>query len=203
MDTSTMIDTQYEPYQEGEHLANDSLIDIKNGYYQRGFYLEDEQGKEEQKILRQVAGFINDDGTKTIVEAISSYNFVCWDNVIKFYHYDGKNLHLEANNEQYLPTIAQEELLTEKTLSVFKKYYPKANDEYPALTDFIDNAYDDFRYVLPRYGTTIMIYLDFCDYFREGLKISEQDWSTIKNGVVSIKLSYDKKLKKFITKSRG
>lgn len=193
-----MIDTQYKPYQEGEHLANDSLTDIKNGYYQRGFYQEDFQSQDEQKILRQVAVFSNDDGTKTIAEAISYWNFVCWTNEIRFYRFDGKKLHLEKNNNRYLPAITKEELLTVKTLSVFKKYYPQVNNKYPALADFIAEAYDDFRYVLPRYGTAIRVHLDFCDYFGEGLDITEEDWNTIKNGIVPIKLSYNKKLKKFV-----
>lgn len=194
-----MIDTQYKPYQEGEHLANDSLIDIKNGYYQRGFYDESFVSKDEQKLLRQVAVFLNDDSTKTIVESISYWNFVCWSNEIKFYHYDGKTLHLEAKNRHYLPEIKKEELLSEKTLSVFKKYYLQADyNEYPTLSDFISPAYDYIRYKLPRYGTAITVHLDFCGYFGEALEISEEDWSTIKKGVVSIKLSYDKKLKKFV-----
>ena len=52
-----MIDTAFKPYQEGEHWANDSLIDIKNGYYQRVFYLEGEQSIDEQKILRRSCHF--------------------------------------------------------------------------------------------------------------------------------------------------
>ena len=62
IDFIRMIDTTYQPYQEGEYWANDSLIDIKNGYYQRGFSFEGEQGIEEQKILRQVTVFANNDG---------------------------------------------------------------------------------------------------------------------------------------------
>lgn len=193
-----MIDTQFKPYQEGEHLANDSLIDIKNGYYQRGFYLEGEQSKDEQKLLRQVAVFINDDGTKTIVEAISYWNFVCWSNEIKFYHYDGKKLRLEKNNGYYFPAINKEELLSEKTLAVFKKYYSQVNhNEYPAFSAFISSAYDNIRYRLPRYGTIITLHLDFCDYFGEDVEVSEEDWSTIKNGTVPLKISYNKSLKKF------
>ena len=195
-----MIDTAFIPYQEGEHRANDSLIDIKNGYYQRGLYGEGEQ-REEQKVLRQVAVFNNNDSTKTIAEVISYWNFVCWTNEIKFYHYNGKTLYLVDNNEHFLPEITQEELLSEKALSIFKKYYQKANQQqYLTLADFIQNAYDNIRYVLPRYGTNIMARLDFCDYFGADLdmEISKEDYFIIENGIVPMKLSYNKEQKQFV-----
>ena len=195
-----MIDTEFEPYQEGEFRANDSLTDLKNGYYQRSFAVENEQG-EEQKLLRQVAVFINNDSTKTIVETTSSYNFVCWNNEIKFYYYDGKLLRFENRDDYFLPKINVEELLPEKVLVVFKKYYQLTNkDLYPSFKSLIFNAYDNFRYELPRYGTEITVHLDFCDYFGTDLnvEISEEDWRIIKNGIVPIKLSYDKELRQFV-----
>jgi len=195
-----MIDTAFKPYQDGELWANDSLIDIKNGYYQRGHYWEGEQ-REAQKILRQVAVFANNDRTKTIVEVISYWNFVCWTNEIKFYHYNGKTLRFVDNNEHFLPAITEEGLLSEKALFIFKKYYQKANQQqYLTLADFIHNAYDNIRYVLPRYGTNIMVHLDFCDYFGTdfNMEISEEDLNIIKNGIVPIKLSYNKKQKQFV-----
>lgn len=195
-----MIDTAFKPYQEGEHRANDSLIDIKNGYYQRGLYWEGEQ-REAQKILRQVAVFANNDRTKTIVEVSSYWNFVCWTNEIKWYHYNGKTLRFGDNNEHFLPAITAEDLLSEKALFIFKKYYQKANQkEYLTLADFIAGAYDNMRYVLPRYGTDIMVHLDFCDYFGTDLnmEISEEDYNIIENGIVPIKFSYHKVQKRFV-----
>lgn len=195
-----MIDTAFIPYQDGEHRANDSLVDIKNGYYQRGLYGEGEQ-REEQKVLRQVAVFNNNDSTKTIVEVISYWNFVCWTNEIKFYHYNGKALFFVDNNEHFIPEITKEDLLSEKALSIFKKYYQKANQQqYLTLADFIHNAYDNIRYVLPRYGTNIMAHLDFCDYFGTDLniEISEEDYFIIENGIVPMKLSYNKERKQFV-----
>lgn len=199
LDFIQMIDTTFKPYQEGEYLANDSLIDIKNGYYQRGFYFEGKP-KDKQKILRQVAVFLNNDRTKTIVEAISYYNFVCWTNEIKFYHYNGKTFRFLDNNERFLPSINPEDLLSEKALFIFKKYYQQANQQYyPTLADFIHNAYDNIRYVLPHYDTNIMVHLDFCDYFGVDLsmEILEEDLHIIENGIVPIKLAYNRAQKQF------
>jgi hypothetical protein len=199
IDFIRMIDTTYQPYQEGEHWATDSLIDIKNGYYQRGFSFEGEQGIVE-KILRQVAVFANNDGTKTIVETISYYDFVCWVNTIKFYYYNGETLQFVDNSDHFLPTITEEDLLSEKALFIFKKLYRKANrNQYITLSGTIKNAYD-IRYVLPRYGTKIMVHLDFCDHFDPdiNLAISEEDYNIIENGTVPIKLSYDKEYKQFV-----
>ena len=196
-----MIDTSFIPsYQDGEHRANDSLIDIRNGYYQRGFYWDGEP-REEQKILRQVAVFANKDSTKTIVEVISYYDFVCWINDIKFYHYNGKTLQQVNNKEHFLPVITEEDLLTEKALLVFKKYYQEANKkQYLTLANFIQNAYENIRYVLPRYGTNIMAHLDFCDYFGTdfNMEISEEDYKIIENDIVPLKLSYNKEQKQFV-----
>ncbi len=194
-----MIDTKFEPYQDGEMSANDSLTDIKNGYYQRGFYDEDLQNKDNQIILRQVTVFTNEDGTKTIAESVSYYNFVCMSNAVKFYLFDNTNLLYMLDTEHFLPLINEEELLTEKALLIFKKYFTQsAHKKHPTLRAFISSAYDNIRYELPRYGTSIIAHIDYCDYFGEGLEISDEDLKIIINDTQPIKLSYDKKLKQFV-----
>ena len=45
-----------------------------------------------------------------------------------------------------------------------------------------------------------MLHLDFCDYFGADLNmdISEEDYNIIENGIVPIKLSYNKEYKQFV-----
>ena len=80
-------------------------------------------------------------------------------------------------------------------------YQPYQEGEHWANDSLIDikNAYD-IRYVLPRYGTKIMVHLDFCDHFDPdiNLEISEEDYNIIENGTVPITLSYDKEYKQFV-----
>ncbi len=199
IDFVRMVDAQFQSYQDGEHVANDSIIDISNGYYQRGFKLGNVAHDNPVKILRQMAIFSNDDDTKTIVEAISYWNFVCWTNELRFYHYDGELLNFVENKAQFIPSITINDFLSENSLSIFKKYYQNvSHDQYPSLEIFIAEAYDDFRFVLPQYGTDIMVHLDYCDQFGEGLEISEEEMNTLRIGGEPLKLLYDKVLKQFV-----
>ena len=202
MDYVHRIDTEFDdPYQEGELWANDSIIDLPNGFYQRSFYADLTRPTDE-KVLRQVAVFNNADGTKTIIEATSFYNFVCWTNRLRFFYDDGQTLQTFHPNDHdyFLPPIRDAELLSETALSIFKKYFQRANPAIvPSFAAFVNEAYDNPRYVLPRYGTDIVVHLDFCDYFGTDLDLdfAEDDWATFQEGVVPLRLSYDKVHKQF------
>ncbi len=190
-----IIDTEFEPYRDGEMSATDSLTDIQNGYYERSMNGDANR----QQVLRQVIVLNNEDRSHTLVERISYYNGACMSHLLKFYRSTGQDFTFYTDNEYLIPFIHEEEMLTPAALRVFQKHFTEsAHRYYPSLRAFISSAYEAIRYELPRYGTSIIAHLDFCDQFGENLTISTEELNIIKQGTIPLTLSYDRKYKQFV-----
>lgn len=194
-----MIEKKYGAFQAGElgygHPNQyDTIIDIKNGYYEEKF-------KDNHLSIRQVAVFENTDSTKTIAITICEYDFVCMLYKTNFYKINKQGEIEKVNN--LLPALNISDFISENCMEMLKGYFPEYQKVYPSninnFKQFLNDLYE-IHYIIPRYGTTIIVTLKSCDYlWLNGIiKFSPEDIKTIQTNIKEIQLIYDKKLKKFI-----
>lgn len=185
-------------YAEGELMATDTIIDLRNGYYEEFR----SHGDGNKTIVRQAAIFHNHDGSRTLGISITEYDFVCFFDKTNFYEIPKSkdSIHTVLNDE-ILPDLTIREFVTDTIVSVLNKYLPELQGNYLGSNDTIDKLLSEvyhIAYILPQRGTSLIATLGVCDYIpRNEVSITSDDWSIIENGFVSIELKYDKTRKKF------
>lgn len=186
-------------YVEGEAMSNDTIIDLRNGYYEEFF----SDGEGDKTIIRQAAIFHNHDGSRTLGVSITSYDFVCYQYETSFHEIPKiKDSIRTLMNDDILPDLSIREFLMDSPiLSVLNKYLPEIQKSYLGSNATIDELLSevyDIVYILPQSGTSLISTLRVCDYIPTNeVGIAPDDWSTIENDFVSIELEYDKARKKF------
>ena len=182
-------------YVEGELMSNDTIIDLRNGYYEE--FLSFKEG--DKTIVRQAAIFHNHDGSRTLGISITEYDFVCFYNETNFYEISkSKDSIHTILNDDILPDLNIREFVIDTIVSVLNKYLPELQGNYLDSNDTIDKLLSEvyqITYILPQRGTSLIATLGVCDYIP--VSISPDDWSIIENDFVSIELEYDKTRKKF------
>ncbi len=186
-------------YVEGEAMANDTIIDLRNGYYEAFF----SSGEGDKTIIRQAAIFHNHDGSRTLGISITSYDFVCYHYETSFHEIPKiKDSINTLINDDILPDLSIREFIIDPNIfSVLNKYLPEIKKNYLGSKATIDELLSeiyDIVYILPRRGTSLITTLRICDYIPTNeVGIAPSDWSIIEKGFVSIELEYDKTRKRF------
>lgn len=185
-------------YVIGELMANDTIIDLKNGYYEEFWSF----GDGNKHIIRQAAIFHNQDGTRTLGISIAEYDFVCVFDKTNFYEISkSKDSIMSILNDDILPDLYIREFVTDTIVSVLIKYLPEIQANYLGSNATIDQLLSEIyhiTYIIPQTGTNLIATLGVCDYIpRNEVSIKPEDWSIIENDFVSLKLAYDKTQKKF------
>lgn len=183
-------------YIEGEVRSTDTIIDIRNGYYEE-FSLYKAGNK---TVTRQAAIFHNHDGSKMLGISITVWDFQCYNYGTNFYEIPkSKDSISTVSNHDILPRLNIKELLVDT--NVFKKYLPEIQENYLDSNATIDNILSELYsivYILPQIGTDLIATLRVCDYISTNeINISHDDWSIIENSILSMELEYDKTQKKF------
>lgn len=186
-------------YVEGESRSTDTIIDLRNGYYEE----YSAYGAGDKTIIRQAAIFHNHDGSRTLGISITSYDFVCYHYETNFYEIskmkDSINMLM---HDDLLPDLSIREFIVDSNIfSVLNKYLPEIQKSYLGSNATIDEVLSevyDIVYLLPQRGTSLITTLRVCDYIPTNIvSINPDDWSIIENDFVSIELEYDKTRKKF------
>lgn len=185
-------------YLIGELRASDTIVDLKNGYYEEFYSF----GDGDKHIIRQAAIFHNQDGSRTLGISIAEYDFVCVYDKTDFYEIskskDGIHPILK---EDLLPDLKIRAFVKDTTISILNKYLPKLQGNYLDSNATMDKLLSEIyhiSYTLPQWGTTLIVTLGTCDYIpRNEINISANDWSILENDIVSMELEYDKTAKKF------
>lgn len=186
-------------YAEGELTATDTIIDLRNGYYEE--FLSYEAGH--KTTIRQAAIFHNHDGSRTLGISITEYDFVCFYTETNFYEISkSKDSINSVLKDDILPDLDIKEFVVDTTVfSVLNEYLPDIQENYLDATATIDEILSEIyhiTYLLPQRGTSLIATLRLCDYIPTNVvSISPDDWSIIENGFVFIGLEYDKTQKKF------
>lgn len=185
-----------EKYVEGEFYSTDTIVDLRNGYYEE-FHSWSDQSK---LILRQAAIFNNDEGSKLLGISVCSYDFVCMLSKTSFYEVSkSQNSIKPISPKAILPQLTYQDFLKDiSQLSELKDYLRKQD-----LTD--SGFYDDFdeylnesgifaiKYSMPRKGTSLIANIDVCDHF-----LGREEWLRLKGKYFKeVFLKYDGKLKTF------
>lgn len=186
-------------YVEGELMSTDTIIDLKNGYYEA--FSSD--GGEDKTITRQAAIFRNYDGSRTLGISITEYDFVCFHSQTSFYEISkSKDSITTVVSTKILPELTIGEFLKDTTvLSILYKYLPEIQENYldanATIGQILSEVYH-IKYLLPQRGTSLIATLGVCDYIPTNVVgISPDDWSIIENKFGAIELEYDKRQKKF------
>ncbi len=185
-------------YVQGELMSNDTIIDLRNGYYEE-FH---SHGDGNKTIVRQAAIFHNHDGSRTLGISITEYDFVCFLDKTNFYEISKSKDRIHSIlNDDILPDLNVREFVTDSIVTVLKKYLPKIQENYldsnATIDDVLSEVYD-ILYLLPQRGTSLIATLRVCDHIPTNeVSIHPNDWSIIENKFVSIELDYDKTQKKF------
>ncbi len=194
VDYLKLAESNIKVYKEGELRANDTIIDLKNGYYAE---------IHEDVILRQAAIFNNSDGSKLLGVSTCEWDFACFNYQTHFSKLSkiGDSIFFETQNN-VLPKIKVLDFITTPaTIEVLNKYLIKLQGSYLDSNATIDDLLSELykiKYILPQKGTTILATLAVCDYIPTNeIEIIESDWEIISNNFDTIKLSYNKKSNKF------
>ena len=185
-------------YVPGELIATDTIIDLRNGYYEEF----SSSGRDDKTIVRQAAIFHNHDGSRTLGISITEYDFVCFFGKTDFYEISKPedSLHTILNDE-ILPDLSIREFVTDTIVFVLNKYLPELQGNYLDANATIDKLLSEvyhITYILPQRGTGLIATLGVCDYIPTNeVSIPPDDWSIVENDFVSIELEYDKTQKKF------
>jgi len=186
-------------YMEGELMSTDTIIDLRNGYYEEFSSV----GESNKTIIRQAAIFHNQDGSRTLGVSITEYDFVCFISKTNFYKISkSKDSITTILNDDILPDLnIREFVLNSNIISVLNKYLPELQGNYLDSNATIDNFLSEIyniTYLLPQRGTSLIATLEVCDYIPTNeVSISSDDWLIIENNFISIELEYDKKRKRF------
>jgi len=205
LDCLKTIDFKLEDFNESDFFKpTDTIIDIKNGYYElfvANTHIID--NIEQNTVLCQAAKFNNTDGT--IILAITGYygDEQCSKHPSFFFEIskNGDDFkRIELSN--ILPNIELDEFLSEsKAIKIIEEYLPKIQGNYldtnATVKDVLNEIYD-IHYILPRKGKTITATLTVCDYIPTNeVSFEENDWEFIEREFKTIDLVYNDKLKTF------
>ncbi len=185
-------------YLIGELMATDTIVDLRNGYYEEYHSF----GVGDKTMLQQAAIFRNQDGSSTLGISITEYDFVCFFDKTNFYEIpkSSDTIHMLTTNDA-LPDLTVRDLVTDTIVSVLNTYLPKLQGGYLDATDTIDKLLSEVyhvAYILPRHGTNLTATLMVCDYIPTNeISIRAEDWAIIENDFLSIELKYDRKRKRF------
>lgn len=199
LESLSLKDELFGEYVEGEATSTDTIIDLRNGYYEAYASL----GAGDKTILRQAAIFHNQDGSRTLGISITSYDFVCYNYETHFYEIPKSRDSMRMlMSEDILPDLSIRAFLKDTSvLSVLNKYLPALQKSYlgpDATIDEVLSEIYDIVYLLPQRGTDLISTLRVCDYIPTNeVSIPPDDWSIIANNFVSIVLEYDNTRKKF------
>lgn len=180
-------------YVEGELMSTDTIIDLRNGYYEEG----------NKTIIRQAAIFHNHDSSRTLGVSITEYDFVCFYNETNFYEISkSKDSINTILNDDILPELNIREFVADTNIFfVLNKYLPEIKENYLGSNATIDKVLSEvyhITYRMPQRGTSLIATLRVCDYIPTNVvSITPDDWSIIENDFGSIELEYDKTRKKF------
>ena len=192
-------------YVEGELMATDTIIDLRNGYYEE--FRSSEKGN--KTITRQAAIFHNHDESRILGISITEYDFVCFHNETNFYEIlkSRDSIHVISNVDVLPHLNIREFIIDTNILSILNRCLPELQGNYLDSNDSIDKLLSEvyyIRYLLPQGGTTIIATLGVCDYIPTNqISITPDDWSIIENNFTPIELAYDKKEKKFNKNTRN
>ncbi len=186
-------------YVEGEARSTDTIIDLRNGYYEEFSSL----GANDKTIIRQAALFRNHDGSTTLGISTASWDFQCYVFETNFYEIPKRrdSIYTIANDE-ILPDLDIRALLSDSTvLAVLNQHVPAIQEQYLGSNATIDELLSevyDIVYLLPQKGTTLIATLKVCDYIPTNeVNIDPKDWAIIEAASASIELEYDKTRKVF------
>ncbi|MEM1328666.1 MAG: hypothetical protein AAGI23_22110 [Bacteroidota bacterium] len=186
-------------YFESELAANDTLIDIRNGYYEEFM----SWGANNHSTIRQAAIFHNDDGTRTLGISITTWDFACLDYKTTFYEIArSKNQITIIPNRELLPILRKSEfVMGTEILTILRKYIPGVRDNAPNAAAALETLLAQFYQIIyrqPRIGTALIATLGFCEYLPDSLgDITEDEWTILENGFGTIELRYDRTAKQF------
>jgi hypothetical protein len=190
-------------YIEGEAVSTDTIIDIRNGYYEEFASYEDGN----KTVTRQASIFHNHDGSKILGISITEWDFQCFNYETNFYKISkSKDSIGTISNKDILPLLNIKELVADSNVFyIFNKYLPEIQENYLDSNATIDEVLSEVYsiiYILPRRGTDLIATLRVCDYIPTNeVNISRDDWSIIEKSILFIELEYDKIQKKFKKKN--
>ena len=106
-------------YVEGEAMSTDTIIDLKNGYYEE--FSSSEDGN--KTIIRQAAIFQNHDGSSTLGISRIGWDFQCYNYETIFYEIPKLKDRINTIlNDDILPNLSiREFILDSNVLSVLNK----------------------------------------------------------------------------------
>lgn len=186
-------------YVEGELMSTDTIIDLKNGYYEE--FLAD--GGDNKTITRQAAIFRNHDGSTTLGITITEYDFVCLYSKTSFYRISKSRDSINTvEPADILPELTIREFLVDTTiLSVLHQYLPEIQESYLDANATIEKVLSEVYhivYLLPQRGTSLLATLRVCDYIpTNAVNINQEQWTIIENNFGAIELEFDKVRKAF------
>lgn len=186
-------------YVAGEASSTDTIIDLRNGYYEEFSSL----GTDHKTIIRQATLFRNHDGSTTLGISTASWDFQCYVFETNFYEIPkGKDSIYTIENDEILPDLDIKAFLSDSTvLAVLNHYLPAIQEQYLGSNATIDEVLSevyDIVYLLPQKGTTLIATLKVCDYIPTNeVSIHPKDWAIIENVLVSVELEYDRTRKTY------
>ena len=129
-------------YVQGEAMATDTIIDLKNGYYEAFASYDDNQ----KTALRQASLFLNKDGTKTLGISIGEADFQCLFYQTSFYEISKSNDKIKmVTNENVLPRLAIKEFIADTSVyAIINKYLPEIKENYLSSDASVDKVLSEF-----------------------------------------------------------
>lgn len=183
----------FRDFNQADRIPTDTIIDLKNGYY--------EINDGETKLL-QATKFNNLDSSILIAATGYYSDMQCFNYFSKFY-IKSKNLNTleDVLLDDVIPELMFSDFFIDSAIKeITNKYLPLVQQEYypNAAVEDIYEEFFDMHFILPRYGTKIIVKLTVCDYIPlNAVNMDEEDWKIIETQHKSISLSYDKKKKVF------
>ncbi|MFT7247328.1 MAG: hypothetical protein ACI97P_000092 [Arcticibacterium sp.] len=196
-------EASFGAYMEGETRATDTLIDLKNGYYEEFLAYDDDN----KTITRQASIFHNHDGSGMLGVSITQWDFVCFHTETNFYEIaESKDSIHAILKDDILPDLNIREFVTDSNaFNLLGKYLPQYQETYTdtnATIDAILSQVYSIVYRLPQRGTDLIATLKVCDYLPlKEVDVGQDNWSIFENSFLAIELEYDKKQKKFKRKN--
>lgn len=184
-------------YTEGEHQSTDTIIDLRNGYYEE-FYAD--KNDNYNLTLRQAAIFNNVEGTQLLGITVCIWDFVCFQSNTSFYEISKSRKSIKPINlSVILPQLTYQDFLQDiSLLSDLKEYMSKQSladaDSYDDFDEYLnESGVFDIKYSLPRKGTSVIASIGACDYY-----IDKDKWSRLKEKYFTeVALKYNSNLKRF------